>query len=76
MKPKANYDKKVHILHIRFGKEKSVDSEVQGNLVVDYDKSGKIVNIEVMDFSLDEFLRVREFVHAGREIALARPRIP
>jgi uncharacterized protein YuzE len=58
MKPIIKYDKESNILSIRFSKKKSADSEVKGNVVIDYDENGKIVAIEIMKISLDEFLRV------------------
>jgi uncharacterized protein YuzE len=67
MKPKVNYDKKVDILNMKFSDEKSVDSEMQGNLVVDYGKDGDIVNIEVMGFSLENFSKVKEFAHSKQK---------
>lgn len=71
MKPKINYDQKVNILNLRLSKKKSVDSDVQGNVVVDYDAKGNIVNIEIMDFSIEEFSKVKEFIHSG-ELAYAK----
>jgi uncharacterized protein YuzE len=58
MKPIIKYDKESNILSIRFSKKKSADSEVKGNVVIDYDENGEIVAIEIMKISLDEFLRV------------------
>ncbi|MBI4272978.1 DUF2283 domain-containing protein [Candidatus Uhrbacteria bacterium] len=54
---KISFDKDSHILSIRFKKKKSVDSEVQDNVVIDYDKDGAVVNIDVMGISIDEFRR-------------------
>lgn len=59
MKPYIKYDEKSNILSIRLSKKKSVDSEVQGNIVIDYDEDGKIVNIEIMKINLDEFTRIK-----------------
>ena len=56
---KINYDKKDKILSIRVSNRKSVDSDVQGNVVVDYDKEGNIVAIDIMPVSIDEFSRVK-----------------
>ena len=52
--PKISYDKTSKILSIRFKNVKSVDSDMKKNVVFDYDKSGEIVNIDVMDFNLEE----------------------
>lgn len=59
MKPYIKYDKKSNILSIRLSTKKSVDSEVQGNVVIDYDENGKIVNIEIMKINLNEFSRIK-----------------
>ncbi len=58
---KINYDKEVKILNLRLGSGKSVDSDVKGNVVVDYDKNGEIVNIEIMKVNLDEFKKIGNF---------------
>ena len=57
MKPKVQYNKKSKILSIRLSARKSVDSDVKGNIVVDYDKNEEIVNIDIMEIDLDEFMR-------------------
>lgn len=57
MQPKVQYDSEAKILSIRLSKEKSVDSDVYGNVVADYGKDGKIVSVDLMDISLDEFKR-------------------
>lgn len=56
-KPKVKYDHEAHILSIRTSSCKSVDSDVYGNVVVDYGKDGQIVNVDIMDVSLSEFKR-------------------
>lgn len=60
MSPKIVYQKKDSILSIRFRKEKSVDSDIQGNVVIDYDKNGNIVNIDIMDIDLNKLVGVKE----------------
>ena len=55
MKPQIKYDSKVNILSIKFGNKKSVDSEIKGNVVIDYDQNGNIVNLEIMKINLSEF---------------------
>ncbi len=56
---KALYDQETNILTLKLKNAKSVDSDVQDNIVVDYDKHGDIVRLEMMDFSLNEFDRVK-----------------
>jgi len=68
MKPQIKYDKSSNILSIKLSKKKSIDSEIKGNIVIDYDESGEIVNIEIMKINLNEFAKIqklaslREFV--------------
>ena len=43
-----------------FIKSKSSDSDINGNVVIDYDKNGKIVRLNVYSFSFDDFQEVRD----------------
>ena len=52
---KIDYDKEARILSFRIGRGKSVDSDVQDNVVIDRDKQGRIVNVEIMDVGIEEF---------------------
>lgn len=52
------YDEKAKILSIRLSNKKSVDSDIKGNAVIDYDNQGNVVNIDIMKVSLDEFSKV------------------
>lgn len=52
---KIEYDKESNVLSVEMGKVKSVDSDIQGNVVIDYDKKGKIARINLYDFSFDDF---------------------
>ena len=56
---KVAYDKKSRILSLRLSPKKSVDSDVQDNVVIDRDKDGKIVNVDIMDVDMGEFKRVQ-----------------
>ncbi len=49
------YDKRSRVLSVEIGKGKSVDSDIQDNVVLDYDKGGKIVRINLYDFSFNQF---------------------
>lgn len=57
---KIKYDKETKILSIRISNKRGVDSDAKGNIVIDYDKKGNIVNIDIMKISLDEFSRIKE----------------
>jgi uncharacterized protein YuzE len=62
MKPKIKYDPKSNILSIRLSKKKSVDSDIKGNIVIDYDENGEIVNIEIMKINLEEFGQIKQLI--------------
>lgn len=53
------YDKETKILSICLSNKKSADSDAKGNIVIDYDKKGDIVNIDIMKISLDEFSKIK-----------------
>ena len=53
---KISYDPEVKILSIRLQKTKSVDSELKENVVLDYDKSGRLVNIDIMEVDVEDLL--------------------
>ena len=47
-----SYDKKSDALYIRFNEKPIFDSDqVADNLIVDYDKSGRIIALEVLEAS-------------------------
>ncbi|PIY90865.1 MAG: hypothetical protein COY72_01180 [Candidatus Nealsonbacteria bacterium CG_4_10_14_0_8_um_filter_35_10] len=60
MKPQVKYNKNSNILSIKLSKKKSVDSEIKGNIVIDFDENGEIVNIEIMKINLNEFARIQK----------------
>ncbi len=60
--PKIDYDKETQILTIKVSEKKSVDSDVQKNVVVDYGKDGKITKIEIMGISLNEFEKEKKCI--------------
>ncbi|MDD3861295.1 MAG: DUF2283 domain-containing protein [Candidatus Gracilibacteria bacterium] len=55
--PKINYDADVKILSVRLSKNKIVDSDMKDNCVIDYDKDGNIVNIDLMGVNLENLLK-------------------
>lgn len=68
---KISYDSKSKVLSIELGRGKSVDSDIQENVVLDYDGKGKIVRINLYDFSFSEFRSHRlAFKQFSRELLL------
>ena len=60
--PKIDYDQEAKILTIKISNKKSVDSDIQKNVVVDYDKDGDIAKIEMMSVSLNEFEKEENYL--------------
>ncbi len=58
MSPQIKHDKNSNIVSIKVSDGKSVDSDVKNNVVVDYDKDGQIVNIDIMKIGIDEFKKI------------------
>ncbi len=58
---KIKYDKESKIVSIKMSNKKSVDSDVQDNVVVDYDKNHDIVNIDIMDVNINEFVSKKAY---------------
>lgn len=52
---KISYDKDSGVLSIEMRQAKSVDSEIRGSVVIDYDKNGEIVRVNFYNFSFDSF---------------------
>lgn len=52
---KISYDKSSQVLSIQMKRGKSVDSDIQGNMVIDYDKKGEVVRVNLYHFSFDDF---------------------
>ena len=62
--PKINYDQETRTLTIKVSNKKSVDSDAQKNVVVDYDKDGNIARIEIMSVDLNEFEKEKNFLES------------
>lgn len=59
--PQVSYDPDAKILSIRLSSLRSVDSDAKGNVVLDYDAKGNLVNVDIMKVSLNEFGRTPTF---------------
>ena len=53
--PKISYDKESEVLSIEMKNAKSVDSDISGSVVIDYDKKGEAVCINLYNFSFASF---------------------
>ena len=53
--PKIKYDPETQIVSIKMNNKKSVDSDVQNNVVIDYDINDDITNIDLMNIDINEF---------------------
>ena len=53
--PKISYDKESQALSIEMSKAKSVDSDIKDNVVIDYDKKGKVVRVNFYEFNFNAF---------------------
>lgn len=52
---KISYNKQAGVLSIEVKRVRSVDSDIQGNTVIDYDKKGEVVRVNLYDFSFSQF---------------------
>ncbi|KKR61549.1 hypothetical protein A2643_04140 [Candidatus Nomurabacteria bacterium RIFCSPHIGHO2_01_FULL_39_220] len=52
---KISYDKESEVLSIEMKHGKSVDSDISGNVVIDYDKKGEVVRVNLYNFSFASF---------------------
>ena len=57
---KISYDKESHVLTVERPGASSVDSDISGNVVIDYDKKGDISRINFYDFDFREFRDARK----------------
>ncbi|MEK7155868.1 MAG: DUF2283 domain-containing protein [Patescibacteria group bacterium] len=70
---KITYDKQARILSLRLSSKKSVDSEVEDTIVIDRDKDGAVVNVDIMDVGLNEFQRTQAYVSGASRPRTAAP---
>ena len=74
--PKIQYDKESEVLSLSVSKAKSVDSDIRGNVVIDYDKKGAAVRVNVYNFNLGAFRESRKelarFAKNRKALLLAR----
>lgn len=44
-------------MSIRFKRGRTVDSDINGNVVFDYNAKGELVNIDIMKFDMESLLK-------------------
>ncbi|MBU4298646.1 DUF2283 domain-containing protein [Patescibacteria group bacterium] len=52
---KISYDKESEVFSVEMKKAKSIDSDILGNVVIDYDKKGKVVRVNFYNFDFSAF---------------------
>jgi uncharacterized protein YuzE len=70
--PKISYDKESEVLSIELKKGKSVDSDIQNNAVVDYDKENNILRINFYDFDSSSFKHNRKTLDKIADVVLSK----
>lgn len=65
-KQTISYDKESKVLSIKMSEQKSIDSDISNNIVIDYDKNKNVVRVNFYDFSFEEF---RSGIKAIRDFA-------
>lgn len=53
--PKISYDKESEVMLIEIKNGKSVDSDIHGNIVIDYDRKGDAMRVNFYGFNFDSF---------------------
>ncbi len=65
---KINYDKDADALYIQFGVDKADKTvEKRGNILIDYDKKGNVLGIEVLDYSVGKSRANKQGVAVGQK---------
>lgn len=54
----SSFDEETRTMSIRFSKKRSVDSDIQDNIVIDFDGDGNIVNLDILDIKLSDFKKI------------------
>lgn len=67
-----SYDKESKVLSIKMSEQKSVDSDISNNVVIDYDKNRNVVRVNFYDFGFEEFRSgikaIRDFAQNSRAL--------
>ena len=58
---KFSYNKKIDALYIRFNDKPIIESDqVSDSIIIDYDKNGRIIALEILDASKGEGVAVKK----------------
>ena len=68
-RPKIHYDRGGEVLSIEVKRARSVDSDIQGNAVIDYDRRGNIVRVNLYRFDFDAFRKGRRVMKRFARVA-------
>ncbi|NIA02310.1 MAG: DUF2283 domain-containing protein [Nitrospirae bacterium] len=55
--PKITYDKETNITYIKLNNNEFHENIINGNCVLDVDKNGGIIGIEILDFNVEEDIK-------------------
>ncbi len=61
-KQKISYNESSGVLSFEFKHRRSVDSEISGNVVLDYDEHGELVRLNVYQINFDTFREHRKIL--------------
>lgn len=61
---KIEYDKQAEVMSVILADKKSVDSEIRGNVVIDYDKQDNIVKVNFYNFNFDLFKKYKSQINS------------
>ena len=66
-KPKIEVDQESGVVSISLKRGRGVESEISGNAVLDYDKNGDLVKVNLYSINFDNFeSHKKDLVHFGR----------
>lgn len=70
-----SYNKESKVLSIQMSNQKSIDSDIADNVVIDYDKNKNVVRVNFYDFNFEDFRSgikaIRDFAQNSRVLVKA-----
>ena len=58
--PKIEINQEDGVMSIQLRRDRSVESDMSGNAVIDYDRQGRVVRINLYDIDFDAFREQRQ----------------